>query len=229
MPVGTNGTSIYRPHNTPPGTVCTGDGIGIQIRNDRGDVVFVLGIDDGKIYFGDVYADPNIPNVVLNAPTTSSTEGRVTIDGVEYVSIRFTNSSGTYDLVNIRADLWDTMKEGGLDGAIATYFVTVAIADMLPTLVGNAPDLDGDGDRDFHDWAGALEQALRGQQDIFISQGDGANALAYDYLANNLPDIIGDLGNTADSVTTDDNQPLLEGDGGSGGGGGPHGDTGWLF
>jgi hypothetical protein len=228
MPVGTNGTSIYRPHNTPPGTVCTGDGIGIQIRNDRGDVIFVLGIDDGKIYFGDVYADPNIPNVVLNPPPTSSSEARVTINGIEYVSIRFIDQTGSYDLVNIRADLWETMKEGGIDGAIASWFVAVAIGDMLPDLIGHAPDLDGDGDRDFHDWAGALEQVLRDQQLIHISNGDNMDALAYDYLANTFPDIIGDLGNTADSVTTDDNQPPPGGDGG-GGGNEPPGDTGWLF
>jgi hypothetical protein len=210
--------------------VCTGNGIGVQIRNGDGDVVFVLGIDDGQIYFGDAYADPNIKNIVLNPPSNTTSGNRIVIDGTEYVSIQFADASGSYQLLNIRADLFDMMMEGGIMGAVAGYFVSLAVADSLPNLIGNSPDMDGDGDRDFADWSDALEQALRDLQQDAISQGDGIEAAAYDHLANQLPDMIGDFGSTADSVTGDDNQPPpSEGDGGQGGGSLPETDGGWLF
>lgn len=223
MPLGTNGTSIYRPATAPPGTVCTGNGIGVEVRDDEGNVLFVVGLYDGKIYAGAWWDDPGLQTVqratIINGVVVSQpTQTTVVIDGVEYHQIFFMNRDGQWQELNLRADLVEDIGKGDLNGMLASVILGAALVDLLPALITSVPDMDNDGDYDLQDWSAVLENTFNGLADANYAGNDNANGLIYEWMANNLPDIISDIGGVGDNAQGDDNQPP-PGDGGGGGGG----------
>ncbi|MDQ0463591.1 putative membrane protein YgcG [Caulobacter ginsengisoli] len=237
MPVGTNGTSIYRPATAPPGTVCTGSGIGVTVRDAQGHVLFVMGLNDGKIYFGDQYSDPHLPTVqaatIVNGQMVVPPSGPtiVNIDGTDYILLSYEMANGQSQVINIRLSLYEDIRDGGLDGAIAVGLIAASFLDASTGLMPGMRDADHDGDIDLNDAQAVLRDMFLDEAARQLDQGDSVDSLAFQVLANSVPDAIGLLAIFADTTTGDQNEPSGGGggSGGEGGGGGGDGDSGWIF
>lgn len=214
--LGTNGNSIYRPYNTPPGTVVTGNGIGVEIHDPlTGDAICIV-CDDGSIIGLNPANSVNraliIDGVNLMATDNSGQPHVVSHDGVDYMAFPFTLADGSAHTYEIRKDLWDDLGEGNLNGILAAGLIGAGLVDSATALLPYISDSDGDGDRDIHDFKDWIDGQFRESAQQALARNDNADAYAFTAAATFVPSVIDALAESADLAQGDHNTPGHGGD-----------------